>query len=188
MRETAWINLTNMLTTASITTDRQRKRAYLRLRPQLVERLRTEANKRHTSFNSYVEGILYDAVFNEPNAETIAAIEESRRGEYAGFSFDSDSCPNNTDDSLSITKDSKLSSDKLERLAVADFSAEQVATLQEARKLTPKAIRDIEEQEFCSPEDLRLLLYRTVDDIYMKTWSTLSTATAERISLSSIHM
>jgi hypothetical protein len=35
---------------------------------------------------------------------------------------------------------------------------------------------------------LRLLLYRTVDDIYMKTWSTLSTATAEGISLSSIHM
>ena len=86
-----------------------------------------------------------------------------------GFSFDSDSCSNDTNDSLSITKDSKLPSDELERLAVADFSAEQVATLQEARKLTPEAIRDIEEQEFCSPEDLRLLLYRTVDDIYMKT-------------------
>ena len=27
----------------------------------------------------------YDAVLNEPNAETIAAIEESRRGEYAGI-------------------------------------------------------------------------------------------------------
>jgi len=73
-----------MFTTAS-TTERQRKRAYLRLRPQLVERLRTEASRRHTSFNSYVEGILYDAVLNEPNAETIAAIEESRRGEYAGI-------------------------------------------------------------------------------------------------------
>ena len=106
-----------MFTTAS-TTERQRKRAYLRLRPQLVERLRTEASRRHTSFNSYVEGILYDAVLNEPSE---------------------------------------------------DISAEQLATLQEARKLTPEDIHDMEEQEFCSPEDLRLLLYRTVDNIYMKT-------------------
>lgn len=106
-----------MFTTAS-TTNRQRKRAYLRLRPQLVERLRTEASRRHTSFNSYVEGILYDAVFNEPSE---------------------------------------------------DLSAEQLATLQKARELTPKAIHDIEEQKFCSPEDLRLLLFKTVDDIYMRT-------------------
>lgn len=74
-----------MITTASTTAPRQRTRAYLRLRPQLVERLRTEASKRHTSFNSYVERILADAVFDEPNAETVAAIEESRRGEYAGI-------------------------------------------------------------------------------------------------------
>ena len=74
-----------MITPASTTPPRQRTRAYLRLRPQLVERLRREATKRHTSFNSYVEGILSDAVFNEPNAETISAIEESRSSEYAGI-------------------------------------------------------------------------------------------------------
>ena len=74
-----------MITTTPTAIERQRTRAYLRLRPQLMERLRTEASKRHTSLNSYVESILYDAVFNEPNAETIAAFEESRRGEYAGL-------------------------------------------------------------------------------------------------------
>ena len=73
------------MSTASVTTPSKRARAYLRLRPQLMERLRTEATKRHTSFNSYVEDILYDAVFNDPNEETIAAIEESRSGEYAGI-------------------------------------------------------------------------------------------------------
>ena len=65
-------------------TKRPRTRAYLRLRPQLFERLKAEADIRHTSFNSYVESLLSDAVYNEPNDETIEAIEESRRGEYAG--------------------------------------------------------------------------------------------------------
>lgn len=59
-------------------------RAYLRLRPQLVERLKADANRQHVSFNSYVEGILLDFIFNVPNEETVEAIEESKRGEYAG--------------------------------------------------------------------------------------------------------
>ena len=63
---------------------KSRTRAYLRLRPQLVERLKAEAGHRHTSFNSYVESLLLDAVYYQPNDETIEAIEESRRGEYAG--------------------------------------------------------------------------------------------------------
>ncbi|MBO7067708.1 MAG: hypothetical protein J6W52_03380 [Bacteroidaceae bacterium] len=105
-----------MITTAS-TTERQRKRAYLRLHPQLVDRLRTEASRRHTSFNSYVEGILYDAVYNDTDAE---------------------------------------------------ISAEQLVTLQKARNLTTEDVHEMEEKEFCSPEDLRLLLYKTVDDLYVK--------------------
>jgi hypothetical protein len=36
------------------------------------------------SFNSYVEGILLDFIYNVPNEETVEAIEESKRGEYAG--------------------------------------------------------------------------------------------------------
>lgn len=34
--------------------------------------------------NNYVESVLLDTVYNEPNAETIEAIRESERGEYAG--------------------------------------------------------------------------------------------------------
>ena len=68
----------------TITTKKPRTRAYLRLRPQLVERLKAEAESRKTSFNCYVESLLFDAVFYEPNDETVEAIEESRRGEYAG--------------------------------------------------------------------------------------------------------
>ena len=69
-------------------TDRPRTRAYLRLRPQLVERLKADARRQHVSFNSYVEGLLVDCILDvpneEPNGETMEAIEESRRGEYAG--------------------------------------------------------------------------------------------------------
>lgn len=65
-------------------TNRSRKRAYLRLRPQLIERLKADASCQHKSFNGYVEGILLDSIFNVPNEETVEAIEESKRGEYAG--------------------------------------------------------------------------------------------------------
>jgi len=65
-------------------TKKTRTRAYLRLRPQLVERLKAEAESRNTSFNNYVENLLFNIVFFEPNDETVEAIEESRRGEYAG--------------------------------------------------------------------------------------------------------
>lgn len=68
----------------STISNRPRMRAYLRLRPQLVERLKADANRQHVSFNSYVEGILLDFIFNVPNEETVEAIEESKRGEYAG--------------------------------------------------------------------------------------------------------
>ena len=49
-----------------------------------IERLKAAARKLGWSYNEYVESVLLDAVYNEPNAETIAAIEEARRGESAG--------------------------------------------------------------------------------------------------------
>lgn len=94
-------------------TDSPRKRAYLRLRPQLVERLKTDASRQHVSFNSYVEGILLDSI--------------------------------NVSD---------------------EYSDEQLETLQKARALTTEALNDIEQKEYCSPEELKLLLYRIVDDAY----------------------
>ena len=41
------------------------------------------------------------------------------------------------------------------------------ATLKKARALTSDEIAEMEKKEFVSLEELRLLLYRTVDDVYM---------------------
>lgn len=51
-----------------------------RLNTQLVERLRELAKKSNRSLNNYVETLLLDIVFHEPNDETIEAIEEVRSG------------------------------------------------------------------------------------------------------------
>lgn len=41
-------------------------------------------------------------------------------------------------------------------------------TLKKARALTSDEIAEMEQKEFVSLEELRLLLYRTVDDVYMR--------------------
>ena len=51
-----------------------------RLNTQLVERLRELARKSNRSLNNYVETLLLDIVYHEPNDETIEAIEEVRSG------------------------------------------------------------------------------------------------------------
>ena len=47
-----------------------------------------------------------------------------------------------------------------------EYSVAQRATLEKARALTQEQMHVMETQEFLSPDDLKLLLYRTVDDIY----------------------
>jgi hypothetical protein len=47
--------------------------------------LKEEAKKANRSLSNYVECILMDSVYTEPNEETITAIEEAKRGEYAGI-------------------------------------------------------------------------------------------------------
>ena len=42
----------------------------------------------------------------------------------------------------------------------------QLDTLQKARALTKEQLIELNQQEYIAPEELRLLLYRTVDDIY----------------------
>ena len=42
----------------------------------LIKRLKMKAKKENRSLNNYVETILMDIVYDEPNEETIAAIEE----------------------------------------------------------------------------------------------------------------
>lgn len=51
-----------------------------RLNTKLVERLRKMAKDSNRSLNNYVETLLLEIVFHEPNDETIAAIEEARSG------------------------------------------------------------------------------------------------------------
>ena len=51
-----------------------------RLDSQLLERLRTLARRNNRSLNNYVETVLFDVAYHEPNEETIEAINEVRSG------------------------------------------------------------------------------------------------------------
>ena len=61
-----------------------RKHTSFRFHSGLVNTLKERAAKRNISLNGYVEMLLMDAVYDEPNEETRAAIEESKLGIYAG--------------------------------------------------------------------------------------------------------
>ena len=47
---------------------------------ELVRRLKIKAKKENRSLNNYVETVLMDIVYDEPNDETIEAINEVRNG------------------------------------------------------------------------------------------------------------
>ena len=55
----------------------ERKPVSFRLRTDLLERLRRDAIRQNRTLNNYVESILLDIVYNEPNDTTRAAIEEA---------------------------------------------------------------------------------------------------------------
>ena len=61
-----------------------RKQTSFRLRTDLLERLKAMALQNNWSLNHCVEEVLLDAVYHEPNAETIEAIEETKAGKHAG--------------------------------------------------------------------------------------------------------
>lgn len=66
-----------------------RQPASFRLSPQLLAALKERARASNRSLNSYVEGVLLDAIYFEPNETTIAAIEEARAGrELEGLDLD----------------------------------------------------------------------------------------------------
>lgn len=50
------------------------------LSSDLVNRLKSMAKGEHSSLNSYVERILLNIAYSEPNADTLAAIDEARSG------------------------------------------------------------------------------------------------------------
>lgn len=47
---------------------------------ELLSRLKIKAKQENRSLNNYVETILMDIVYHEPNDETIEAIREARSG------------------------------------------------------------------------------------------------------------
>lgn len=51
-----------------------------RLNADLIERLKDMAKREHRSLNNFVECILLDIAYNEPNETTKAAIEEAKSG------------------------------------------------------------------------------------------------------------
>jgi len=61
-----------------------KKQTAFRLNENLLNRLKEEAKKANRSLSNYVECILMDSVYNEPNETTIEAIKEAQEGNYAG--------------------------------------------------------------------------------------------------------
>lgn len=60
-----------------------RKATSFRLRADLLEQLRRNALRENRTLNNYVESVLLDVVYHEPNDVTKAAIEEAKnRKEY----------------------------------------------------------------------------------------------------------
>ena len=57
----------------------RRKRTSIYMRPQLVKILRENASKQNISLSGYVETLLYESIYNEPNETTIASIEDAKR-------------------------------------------------------------------------------------------------------------
>ncbi|WP_289168073.1 toxin-antitoxin system protein [Bacteroides acidifaciens] len=51
-----------------------------RLPVDLIERLKLLAKQQNRSLNNYVETLLLDAAYLEPNAETIEAMKEAESG------------------------------------------------------------------------------------------------------------
>lgn len=58
----------------------QKKATMFRLNTDLVDRLKEMAKREHRSLNSFVECILFDVAYHEPNETTKAAIEEAQSG------------------------------------------------------------------------------------------------------------
>ncbi len=58
----------------------QKKNQSFRLSVDLIEKLKQLAKRQNRSLNNYVETLLLDAAYHEPNETTKAAMEEARSG------------------------------------------------------------------------------------------------------------
>jgi len=61
-----------------------RKQTSFRLREDLLQVLQEHARKANRSLNNFVESTLMDAVFSEPNEETVDVINGACSEKYAG--------------------------------------------------------------------------------------------------------
>ena len=59
-----------------------RTQTAFRLSNELLRRLKTEARKQNRSLNNFVESVLMDAVYRNPNAKTMAAVKEARENDH----------------------------------------------------------------------------------------------------------
>lgn len=66
-----------------------RKPASFRLRTDLLERMKRNAARENRTLNNYVESVLLDIVYDEPNEVTKAAIEEARSGKNSNKVYSS---------------------------------------------------------------------------------------------------
>lgn len=57
-----------------------KKNQSFRLSVELIEKLKTLAKRQNRSLNNYVETLLLDAAYHEPNAITIKAMEDVKNG------------------------------------------------------------------------------------------------------------
>lgn len=62
-----------------------RQATSFRFSPGLLDTLKRRAKESNRSLNNYVEELLTDAVSEQPNPVTLAAIEEARSGKSAGI-------------------------------------------------------------------------------------------------------
>jgi len=61
-----------------------KKQTAFRLSTDLLDRLKIEAKKENRSLNNYVENLLMNVAYKEPNGATLSAMEEAKAGKYAG--------------------------------------------------------------------------------------------------------
>lgn len=57
-----------------------KKNQSFRLPVDLIDRLKQLAKRQNRSLNNYVETLLLDAAYHEPNAVTLAAMQEAKSG------------------------------------------------------------------------------------------------------------
>lgn len=65
-----------------------RKPASFRLRADLLEMLRLNAIRENRTLNNYVESVLLDYIFNEPNETTKAAVMEAKSRKNSSKVYD----------------------------------------------------------------------------------------------------